>query len=222
MTPVSGPGEPGGISDDKLFTTAAALRELVNLFCDREPDDDVLDEIADAARRLSAKVEQAPQWDRQEALERGLTVAETHEGRSRGFPHRAVGGLANPAAQPMVMDFDFDEGVLRTEVTFHPMHSGAPGRVHGGVLAGVLDEFAGAILRLADTRGATGRLTINYRSPIPMGIPLAFRGWVDHREGRKVVVRGEVHRGDELIADMEGLMVVIDYAAIDTSGNARH
>lgn len=213
---------PVPASDERLFAAAAALRGLVNLFCDREPDADVLDEITEVAGRLSAEIAKAPQWDRQAALEAGLRTTDTHESRRRGFPHRAVGGAANPSAHPMVLEYDFDEGLLSTEVTFQPMHSGAPGRVHGGVLAAVLDEFAGATLRLADTRGATARLCINYRAPIPMGVPLTLRGWIEGREDRKIVVGGEVRRGDDLIADIEVLFVVIDYAAIDTSDAARH
>lgn len=219
---VSGQSSPTGAPEDRLFATAATLRELVNLFCDRELDDDLLDEIAAAARQLSEQVAAAPQWDRQVALVEGLRAPDTGEGRRSGFPHRAVGGDANPGAHPMAMEFDFDAGLLSTEVTFQPMHGGAPGRVHGGVLAGVFDEFAGATLRLAGTRGATARLCINYRAPIPMGVPLRFTGWVDHREDRKIVVRGDARRGEDLIADFEGLFVVIDYAAIDTSGDARH
>lgn len=219
---MSRPSVPTREPDEHLFAAASALRELVDLFCDRDLDVGLLDEITDSVTRLSARVGEAPQWDRGAALERGLSIPETHEGRRRGFPHRAVGGLANPSAQPMVLEFDFDRGLLSTEITFGPMHSGAPGRVHGGVLAAVFDEFGGAVLRLADTRGATARLCVNYRAPIPMGVPILLSGWIEHQEGRKITVGADARRGDDLIAEMDGLFVVIDYAAIDTSGAARH
>ncbi|MCE7882637.1 MAG: hypothetical protein DYH08_02025 [Actinobacteria bacterium ATB1] len=207
-------------SFDRLFAATDALRELINLFTDRDLDDDLLDEIATAARDLSARAEQAPQWDRQAVLLAGLQSTDTEEGRRAGFPYRAIAGGANPCATPMT--YEFGEGVVTTEVTLRPMHGGAPGRGHGGVLAGIFDEFAGAAPHLIGTIAATARLTVNYRAPIPIGEPLRLRVWVHGHEGRKIFVRGDAHRGDDLIADVEALFIDIDYHAIDTSGAARH
>lgn len=211
---------PTSASVDRLFAAAASLRELVNLFTDRDLDDDLLDEIADTAAALSAKVDRAPHWDRQAVLAASLVDPDSEEGRRTGFPYRAIAGAANPAATPMVLHFE--EDAVTSEVTLRPMHSGAPGRGHGGVLAGILDEFAGAAPRLVGVMAATARLTVNYRGPIPLGEPLRLRAWVHERDGRKIFVRGDARRGDDLVADMEALFIVIDYGAIDTSGAARH
>ncbi|MFN8104436.1 MAG: PaaI family thioesterase [Acidimicrobiia bacterium] len=205
---------------DRLFAAAASLRDLVDLFTDRELGDDLLAEITETARTLSDKVAQAPHWDRQAVLEAGLVAPDSEEGRRTGFPYRAIAGAANPAATPMALHFE--EDAVTTEVTLRPMHSGAPGRGHGGVLAGLLDEFAGAAPRLVDVMAATARLTVNYRGPIPLGEPLQLRAWVHERDGRKIFVRGEARRGDDLVADMEALFIAIDYGSIDTSGAARH
>ncbi|MCC7078419.1 MAG: hypothetical protein IT198_14955 [Acidimicrobiia bacterium] len=207
-------------SFERLFTASAALRELVNLFTDRDLDDDLLDEITETAGKLSAKAEQAPPWDRQAVLLAGLQSKETEEGRRTGFPYRAVAGRANPCAIPLT--YEFGEDVVTTEVTLQPMHGGAPGRGHGGILAGIFDEFAGVAPHLVGTIGATARLTVNYRAPIPVGEPLTLRVWVHEHEGRKIFVRGDARRGDDLVADVEALFIDIDYHAIDTSGAARH
>jgi acyl-coenzyme A thioesterase PaaI-like protein len=212
--------QPASMPVDRLFAAAAALRELVNLFTDRELDDDLLEEITEVAQELSEMVEQAPRWDRRAGLEAGLQTPDSAEGHGRGFPYRAIAGRANPAAIPMMPQFG--EGVVTTEVTFGPMHGGAPGRGHGGVLAGVFDEFAGTAPRLVGATAVTARLTIDYRAPIPIGEPLQLRAWVHEQEGRKIFVRGDARRGEDLIAEVEGLFIIIDYAAIDTSGAARH
>lgn len=203
-----------GASIDRLFAAASGLRELVNLFTDRELDDDLLDEIAEVARELSAQVQRAPRWDRRAVLEEGLRSSDSEEGRRTSFPYRAIAGPANPSATPMTLHFD--EGVVSTEVTFQPMHGGAPGRGHGGVLAGILDEFAGAVPRLVGVMAATARLTVNYQAPIPIGEPLQLRGWVHEHDDRKIFVRGDARCGDDLIADLEALFIDIDYTAIDT------
>lgn len=212
--------EPPTAPVDRLFAAAADLRRLVNLFCDRELSDDLLDEIAAAAADLAAKVDAAPHWDREAVLAEGLADPDSDEGRRTGFPYRAIAGAANPAATPM--ELHFGEALVTAEVTLTPMHSGAPGRGHGGVLAGVLDEFAGAAPRLVGTMAATARLTVNYRSPIPLGEPLQLRTWIHDHEGRKIFVRGDARRGDQVVADFEALFIDIDYTAIDTSGAARH
>lgn len=212
--------EPTSASADRLFGAAAALRELINLFTDRELDDELLDEIASTAAELSTAAAKAPQWDRQAVLEASLRSPDTEEGRRMGFPYRAIAGAANPTAMPMTLNFGDD--IVTTEVTLQPMNGGAPGRGHGGVLAGIFDEFAGVAPRLVGAMAATARLTVNYRAPIPIGEPLQLRVWVHEHQGRKIFVRGDARRGDDLIAEVEALFIDIDYTAIDTSGAARH
>jgi len=219
---VSQPSPGSDASTDQLFATATAVREMINLFADREMPGDLLDEIAEAAVRFSTLIAEAPPWDRQAVLEAGLRAPESDERRRTGFPHRAIAGPANPSSNPITLNLDFEEGIVTSEVTLGPMHVGAPGRGHGGVLAGIFDEFAGAAPSLVGAMGATARLCVNYRSPIPIGEPLKLRAWVDDQDGRKIFVRGDAHRGDDLIADLEALFIAIDYGAIDTSGAARH
>lgn len=211
--------EPVDNCDDPLLSASAALRELVNVFTDRELDDALLEEIAATARSLSVKASTAPHWDRDAMLERSIADLGDTKGRG-GFYYRAIAGSANPAATPWVLEFSDDE--VRTEVTLGPMHSGAPGRGHGGVLAGILDEFAGSAPRLVAAMAATASLKVDYRSPIPIGEPLRLRAWIHDRQGRKIVVHGEVRRGDDLVAEVEALFIQIDYTGIDTSGAARH
>lgn len=76
--------------------------------------------------------------------------------------------------------------------------------------------------RTVGAMAATARLTIDYRSPIPLGEPMQLRAWVHEHAGRKIYVHGDARRGDDLIAEMQALYVAIDYTTIDTSGAARH
>lgn len=212
--------ERAGDTFDQLSEAAAALRDLLNVFTDRHLDGETLREVTDVAREMSARLADAPRWDRRAVLEAGLKAPDSDEARRTGFPYRAIAGPANPTALPMTLDFGDD--VVTTEIALSHMHGGAPGRGHGGVLAGIFDEFAGAALNLVPTMGATARLTVHYRSPIPIGEPLTLRAWVHRHDGRKIVVRGDARRDDRVVADVEALFITIDYTAIDTSGAARH
>lgn len=213
-------GDPRSDSTEQLFSTAASLRHLVNLFTDREIDPDLLEEITAVANDLAARIDEAPPWDRQAVLATSLESLDDDDGRRKGFPYRAISGPANPSATPMTIHFG--DNLVTTEVTFAPVNGGAPGRGHGGVLAGFFDDFAGAAPRLVGAMAATARITVNYRAPIPMGEPLTLRVWVHEQDGRKIYVRGDAKRGDDVIADVDALFIAIDYTAIDTSGAARH
>ncbi len=45
---------------------------------------------------------------------------------------------------------------------------GAPGIVHGGIVAAVLDEACGQVARLAASPAVTSRLEVRYLAPVPV------------------------------------------------------
>ena len=56
----------------------------------------------------------------------------------------------------------------------------------------------------------TGRLSVSYRSPTPLHTELQFVGWLESVDGRKILTKGELHAGDRLCAEAEGLFISID------------
>lgn len=202
------------------LAAASAVRHLVNVFCGHDAPDELLDRIAKTAGALSDEMSAGPRWDRQEVLMSSLAVlGDLEERRTKAFVHRAVAGPANPAAIPV--DFVVDGESVSAIVELGPMQEGAPGRAHGGVVAGILDELSGVVPAAIGSLGATATLTVNYLAPIPVEVPLTFRTWLHKRDGRKLEVHGEVSRGDEVFVTSESLFVAIDYTAINT-GNGKH
>lgn len=55
----------------------------------------------------------------------------------------------------------------------------------------------------------TGRLVVHYRAPTPLGRDLVCRAREVTRDGRKITMTGELHDGEVLVAEAEGLFVVI-------------
>jgi acyl-coenzyme A thioesterase PaaI-like protein len=51
---------------------------------------------------------------------------------------------------------------------FPESFQGAPGIVHGGIVAAVLDEACGQVARLAASPAVTSRLEIRYLAPVPV------------------------------------------------------
>lgn len=95
-------------------------------------------------------------------------------------------------------------------VTFRRFHLGGNGVAHGGHVAVAFDDLGGmaTALKLGGV-ARTGYLTVNYRSLTPLETPLVLRTWVDRFEGRKYYVRGTLHDGDRLCADMDALFIAL-------------
>lgn len=76
--------------------------------------------------------------------------------------------------------------------TFGAAHAGSPGRVHGSVLAGVLDEVTGIAIRAAGAGGMTVALNVSFKGGVPIGAPVQIAARFTGREGRKSFASGEV------------------------------
>jgi acyl-coenzyme A thioesterase PaaI-like protein len=96
--------------------------------------------------------------------------------------------------------------VLGTMVVTDAM-VGAPGRLHGGVMMAFVDEALGLVCLHLGVETMTASLTIDLRAPAYVGDTLTQRAWVEHREGRKWFMRGEVHERDRLLAEAHGLWI---------------
>ncbi|MFE9661504.1 hotdog domain-containing protein [Streptomyces sp. NPDC005955] len=82
------------------------------------------------------------------------------------------------------------DGVRVTaEFTVRPVHQGAPGLAHGGVLATALDETLGSLNWLLRVIAVTGRLETDYLLPVPVDTVLHLDAEVVAVAGRKIYSR---------------------------------
>jgi acyl-coenzyme A thioesterase PaaI-like protein len=82
--------------------------------------------------------------------------------------------------------------VARFELSCPEGHEGGPGVAHGGWTAGVLDEVLGHVPILHGRMTVTGTLTVRFIKPVPIERPLVARAWVDHIDGQKWSLAGEL------------------------------
>jgi acyl-coenzyme A thioesterase PaaI-like protein len=101
---------------------------------------------------------------------------------------------------------DDDDGIV-ARGAFSNGQTGPPGAVHGGWVAFAFDEILGWANVHAGCPGMTGKLTIRYRRPTPVGVPVEFRVPRPRVEGRRVHVHATLTAGGALTADAEGLFV---------------
>lgn len=114
----------------------------------------------------------------------------------------ACGG-ANPIG--MHLAIELDEGEAATTWVANPNFVGWEEKVHGGILATLLDEVMAWAPSSYDSWAVTAEMTIRYRSPANPGEELRARGWVTERRRRIYHVSGEVLGADgRLVAEAEG------------------
>ncbi len=131
-----------------------------------------------------------------------------------------VSGAANPVAPPVRIT-RLEDRVIG-EVVYGPAYEGAPGHVHGGHVAAGFDDLLGITHTLAAMPALTARLTIRYRVPVPIETPLRFEGRVTSFRGRKISTAATLHAGETLLAEAEGLFILVDPRRFEDWAKARN
>jgi uncharacterized protein (TIGR00369 family) len=115
-------------------------------------------------------------------------------------------GRANPLSPPMSVRA-LDDGTVVSELTMRPIYEGPPGLVHGGFIAALFDQLLGVANTANGHGGMTAELTVRYRRPTPLGVPLTFRARVDSVSGRRIHSSGEVLANGAVTAEATGLFI---------------
>jgi acyl-coenzyme A thioesterase PaaI-like protein len=104
-------------------------------------------------------------------------------------------------------DFESLDDALVARGRFSDGHTGPPGTVHGGWVAFAFDEILGWANVEAGAPGMTGRLTVRYRRPTPVGVPVEFRVPWPRVDGKRVHVHATLTAEGVVTAEAEGLFV---------------
>jgi acyl-coenzyme A thioesterase PaaI-like protein len=188
---------------------AAALRRLGHAVVGHDVDTALLAEIAAFADRKAAQVETGRSRSRPiQDMKRRLWEAPPPDGAAMShFPECVVSGSANPMGIAISVRRHGEEAVA--SFNLGNAFEGAPRRAHGGVVAAVFDDVMGYVLVLHRVPAFTGRLTVHYRAPTPVGLDVTVRARLRKRDGRKLYMEAEMRHEGDLIADAEGLFIAI-------------
>jgi uncharacterized protein (TIGR00369 family) len=188
---------------DVVGELGTALRDLVDAAVRTEVGLEELEAVAGAARELA---------ERLRAETRGLhdiaTVDDPEIGERWYSP---VYGPGNPVAPPMVAT-QTPDGRATGTVTLGKPHEGPPGLVHGGVVATLLDHVLARAVRAAGRGGLTATLTVTYRRPVRLGVPLLATAGIGATDGRRTTAHARLVAGDDpdtTLAEAEGLFVAL-------------
>jgi acyl-coenzyme A thioesterase PaaI-like protein len=189
---------------DRVFGgLARATREFMEAQLLTEVDHDEVADVQAALEALTARLRK----DRREGPH-GLEVAADGSARAYG---NAVIGLRNPVAPPLRIERSPD-GRAWSSFRLNALYEGPPGLVHGGVSALLLDQLCGEAAAAAGVPGVTGRLTLHYRRPTPLG-DLSAEAWLESSDGVKTTVRGHLKDADgRPTVEAEGLFILPRWA----------
>jgi len=129
------------------------------------------------------------------------------------MPFDVMIGRCNPVALPLTLEFEPPKAI--GHATFTAPYEGAPGCVHGAVLAGAFDLVLTAANVIAGAAGPTVTLSIRYLHPTVIERPTRFEGWVTSIEGRRIHSRGQLVQGGVVTVEAVG-----EFASMDLSGLA--
>lgn len=175
--------------------SARLTRELIHSLVTESDDERLAERVGSIARELTRAAGQPG----------AVTVEDPHTSTSRIEGDRTPGSSArNPIAPPMSIHSDGIES--RCEVTLPLQYQGPPGRVHGGIVALLLDHVLGNAANVGEgPRSFTRYLNVSYEAATLIGEPLTVVGRVGREDGRKLFMQGEVLCRGEVSARGEGL-----------------
>lgn len=110
-----------------------------------------------------------------------------------------VCGTANPRSLG-VRWFAHEDNHISGQVTLDIHQQGPPGHVHGGAAAALLDEAMGCAVWAAGHMVLAANLNVDFRRPVPLGVPLQIVANVVDKSGRKVYTRAEIILPDGQVA----------------------
>jgi hypothetical protein len=77
------------------------------------------------------------------------------------------------------------------------------------MVAAVFDDLTGRVLAMVGEPGFTGRLTVEYRAPVPTERAVEFRVRLRERDGRKLYAEGEARLDDRVLAICDATMILV-------------
>jgi uncharacterized protein (TIGR00369 family) len=108
----------------------------------------------------------------------------------------------------------------RCRTRFLPDHQGAPGLVHGGLLATLLDEVMGS-MPLDGAIRLTSTMELRFLRPVAVGRDVEAVARLAARDGRRVSIDGGIrYPGDlETRVEASATYVLVDRSTVDAAGS---
>ncbi|WP_317493549.1 PaaI family thioesterase [Haloechinothrix sp. LS1_15] len=220
----SGRGVPGGEVAERATTAdaedlgerRAAVAELGSRL--RElTEAAMLTEVApEELRRVAAEAAELARALRQRRREVSEPASvDDFQGGVRMY--NPVIGKGHPLAPPI--RFEVDGAYVEGQCTLGAAHEGPPACSHGGMSALWVDQALGHAAAAVDNRGMTTHLSVRYRRPVPLEVPLRIWARATEVDGNRTITEGGITTVAE--PDVELVAAEARFLRIDPD-QARH
>ena len=135
------------------------------------------------------------------------------------MPYDVVVGPFNPVALPVVLDFDPPKALGRG--IFDVTYEGAPGCVHGAVLAATFDIILTAANAIVGSVGPTVSLALRYVRPTLTNEEAVFEGWVTDVTERRIFSKGRIVQGGVVTVEAEGEFAIFNQDRVNRLASSR-
>jgi acyl-coenzyme A thioesterase PaaI-like protein len=180
---------------------AASIRALMERCVRTQAGKETLEQVSELVSQATALLPDGP--TAKDSFADGSYFDEPLQWIDRG----AMAGACNPIAPPMKIRPEGDAAVC--DLTLNESYVGAPGMLHGGVIAACFDQVCGYCAISQGYMGVTAQLKIQYIKPVHLYTELRFEARVSKREERRVTVKGSCFRDGKLLASAQGIFVKI-------------
>jgi len=159
---------------------SAALRRLGAIVAASDASDQEFEEIASLVDRVTDGIEFGVEASR-------YPLSERLAGSAGLF-------VNHPVIGPLLIG----------TATYGTPFEGPAGCVHGGHIAAGFDSMVVMTAGINGLAGFTRSLTIRYRRPAPLGVPLVYEGQVESRRDRSTIVGVVLRHNDLVCAECTG------------------
>jgi len=135
------------------------------------------------------------------------------------MPYDVVVGPFNPLAAPVVLDFDPPKAIGR--VVFDVAYEGAPGCVHGAVLAATFDIVLTAANALEGAVGPTVSLAFKFLRPTLTDEEAVFEGWVTGVTDRRIFSKGRIVQDGIVTVEADGEFAIFNQDRVQRMASSR-
>lgn len=190
------------LAPDAIAPEAIELVERARDLVEAVVSTDVQPEArAAAAREIVAISERL----REQRRDPAILLVRHEDGRVENLS-QAGGGRLNPQA-PRLEFVTLQPAEVVARCTLTAAHGGPPGKAHGGIVAGLLDEVLGVAAMVAGGSGLTAGLDVRYRAATPYDVPLEITARLTGRDGRKGYASGEIRVDGHVTAEATAVFI---------------
>ncbi|HEY3247000.1 MAG TPA: PaaI family thioesterase [bacterium] len=124
----------------------------------------------------------------------------------RGANRCFVCGQDNPIGLRLVFQADGDG--VRAEFVPSELHVGYDGLVHGGIISAIVDDALANVWFTRGQHAVTAKIEVRFRREVRPGDRLIISAQPTGTKSGMQTGRVDVRRGDELVAEGTGLLVI--------------